>query len=70
MPGNKRLCREKRTPDTSREVKYNKMAIHELILAIRKLRKTRELGRLEIFSRKLEKGNISCKVGLDKGQKW
>ena len=26
--------------------------------------------RLEISSRKLEQGNISCKDGLNKGQKW
>ena len=26
--------------------------------------------RLEISSRKLERGNISCKDGLNKGQKW
>ena len=34
-------------------------------------RKTTEWERLEISSRKLEiPGNISCKDGLDKGQKW
>ena len=29
-----------------------------------------EWERLEISSRKLERGNISCKDGLKKGQKW
>ena len=38
----------------------------------KKYRKTIEWERLEITSRKLEiyQGNISCKDGLDKGQKW
>ena len=34
----------------------------------KKQRKTTEWERLEISSRKSE--NISCKDGLDKGQKW
>ena len=37
----------------------------------KKQRKTTEWERLEISLRKLETpGNISCKDGLDKGQKW
>ena len=37
----------------------------------KKYRKTREWERLEISSRKLEnQGNISCKDGYNKGQKW
>ena len=37
----------------------------------KKQRKIIEWERLEISSRKLEiQGNISCKDGLDKGQKW
>ena len=37
------------------------------VINAKKLRKTTEWERLEISSRK---GNISCKDGLDKGQKW
>ena len=37
----------------------------------KEMRKTIEWERLEISSRKLEiSRNISCKDGLDKGQKW
>ena len=38
----------------------------------REIEETVEWERLEISSRKLERyqGNISCKDGLDKGQKW
>ena len=35
----------------------------------KKQRKTIDWERLEISSRKLERGNISCKDGHDKGQK-
>ena len=40
------------------------------VISANKQRKTIEWERLEMSSRKLEKGNISCKDGLDKGQKW
>ena len=37
----------------------------------KEIEETVEWGRLEISSRKLEiPGNISCKDGLNKGQKW
>ena len=41
------------------------------VINAKKERKTTEWERLEISSRKSEiQGNISCKDGLDKGQKW
>ena len=37
----------------------------------KEIEENNRMGRLEISSRKLEiQGNISCKDGLDKGQKW
>ena len=37
----------------------------------KEIEKTIKWGRLELVSRKLGyQGNISCKDGLDKGQKW
>ena len=40
-------------------------------ISAKKQRKTIEWERLEMSSRKLEiPGNISCKDGLNKGQKW
>ena len=39
-------------------------------ISAKKWRKTIEWERLEIPSRKRYQGNISCKDGLKKGQKW
>ena len=40
------------------------------MISARKWRKTIEWERLEISSRKLYQGNISCTDGHNKGQKW
>ena len=42
-----------------------------LVISAKKQRKTIEWERPEISSRKLDtQGKISCKDGLNKGQKW
>ena len=58
---------------TQRNAEFQKIARRdkEAFLNEHKERKTIEWERLEISSRKLRyQGNISCKDGHDKGQKW
>ena len=67
-------CKGERGRDVQRNAEFQKIARREkeaFLNEQHKERKTTERERLEISSRKLRyQGNISCKDGHNKGQKW